>query len=956
MIREITSEELIKLRSDQWSKLGLFIHKPAIVYSARVNQSTFVDPLLQVTYDGGSGTLSNIIVGMTMYVGSTAGAYDIGLVRIRKTPTSTIFYINEDSEITWVDNAYLTVVDDLGLWSKHLNIIGDLDYLIDSDIAYSDQHTNLNPYVVMGSHRVVKFIENYAEIHGDALRSWVLGSTITGYLWTAPGASYTAGLSTATPTIRYSATGTYRISCTVTAANSKTTTSYRYVRVYSDNDPLISSFQLNYCGGAYEEGGWNMMITLLGEADSSNVRDRALCILVSEDSPEVGGPLPGSENIVAMGWIQGESINWKPPSSTVEFTVLGPQGWLKEISGYPVGVEDADAPTHWWQMKDLNIDRGLFHLLYWRSTASVCIDVILSGDTKLAYTCEASIGTLWDQIVEVAERSILAKPLVDRYGTLHVQVDTQYLGLINRGNIPTIMKITKNDWGGQIRIERRPTNRVSTMEISGIQYDGTDYAPIFSQAKGISMGRYGRVDSLDSLLFANQTDANQLSGLLYAQRNNEYPVVDVPLSMNNRYLDICPRGYIKIDLEASDNPRGIVWNNKKFLIRRVDHTYTEKEGALRTNIELEAETSGPSGITIIMPPPNWNGDYNFEVPGFGDWGAWYPYLPIGIPDPPPVVPPEPPPPYGGATCPVDAPANGPLVFALNKTIYGTGTYFFPIYLSPFEYPGTWNGVWIRTSSHNNKTKYEITGNFGKFNFTTGQWEDTLEDNFYQVYAYDYSGNLVATGIHDPVTDPHKRTGTLNASVVTQIWKIVIMITADLINPSSVSQHLHSHPWNTRINGTLTYGTVGSSFWAKIQHARDYGQAAYDWFSVWVDFGTYPGAHLNVMSQISNGGITAESGADHYFNDVYGKRYNNDAAAQDIWYVDLAGSPNSFMLSKSASDIILGNSVAGLGFAAWMGGCSTPGCFHDVEWNYFMQIEKVPSYMIQLENFLLYNYC
>ena len=100
MSRAITAPELEKLRSDnQWSELFLAIHKPAVIYSARVNQATFSSPISQITYDGGSGTLANVKAGMTLYVGSSAGAYDKGMLRIRKTPSATIFYIGESAEI-----------------------------------------------------------------------------------------------------------------------------------------------------------------------------------------------------------------------------------------------------------------------------------------------------------------------------------------------------------------------------------------------------------------------------------------------------------------------------------------------------------------------------------------------------------------------------------------------------------------------------------------------------------------------------------------------------------------------------------------------------------------------------------------------------------------------------------------------------------------------------------------
>jgi len=93
--RALTAPELALVRSQgQWSKLSLIIPKSTTVYTARVNQTVFTDPMVAVTYDGGSGTLADVLVGMTMLIGSAAGLSDRGIVRIRAVPTATAFYIN----------------------------------------------------------------------------------------------------------------------------------------------------------------------------------------------------------------------------------------------------------------------------------------------------------------------------------------------------------------------------------------------------------------------------------------------------------------------------------------------------------------------------------------------------------------------------------------------------------------------------------------------------------------------------------------------------------------------------------------------------------------------------------------------------------------------------------------------------------------------------------------------
>ena len=80
--RAITVPEQNYLRSaNQYTKVFATFHVPNVVYSARlaaVPSST--DGVLSVTYNSGTGTYTNVLNDMTMYVGTTArgGGADAG--------------------------------------------------------------------------------------------------------------------------------------------------------------------------------------------------------------------------------------------------------------------------------------------------------------------------------------------------------------------------------------------------------------------------------------------------------------------------------------------------------------------------------------------------------------------------------------------------------------------------------------------------------------------------------------------------------------------------------------------------------------------------------------------------------------------------------------------------------------------------------------------------------------
>lgn len=704
MTRAVTNDEKTLIRSaGQWSDLFLAVIKPAAVYTARVNQViTSNDRMVLLNFDGGSGTLANVLPGMTMYVGSTAGAYDKGMVRIRKAPTASVFYIGETSDVDFADDDYLTVVDEFGLWVKHPTIVGTAAYM-DTDISYVDQHTNREPVVRMGP--MVEVLElTGATINSGrvAEAATILGEAVTGYNWSAPGASATANLNTASPTITYNAAGTYRQSCTFTIGGISFT-EYRLCYVWDAAHPPVSSFQLKKCEGSMDAGDWSMSVTMFSGADLTAIRDRALVVLFAKDhygsTLQSIGPVAGFENVITLGWIAGETITQDWDKGTVEFEIKGPGWWMDQKSEFTTGVEITTAsaePTAWTAMKDLTVDLGLWHLLHWRSTVTTIMDIWLTGDVSLAPSTEGAAGSLWSQIRSISSDTILAEPMCNRYGQLYIEVDSQLMAVADRAAIPIVQTLEKVDWQNQIQYERSVIGECSMLDISGVSYDGTTATPIFSRAPGNTFGRHGRPDSQDNLLFASQDQANALAGALYSKKNNEWPIIPVELGGNHRLFDICPRQYAQMSVVAADTIRGFSWT-KRLIPRTVSINWNPESGYLHTAIDFEGETIPKAGVTVIppaIPDPVYPPDPYVPPP--------YPIIPpidLPIPDLPPWVDPNVIP---GAECRAQDsyPATGPYTVRWGEMPLMSGSNDHPIPPTAYWAP---LACWIRKVTATNKT-------------------------------------------------------------------------------------------------------------------------------------------------------------------------------------------------------------------------------------------------------------
>jgi hypothetical protein len=636
--RSATAPELALLRADnQSTRLYLTVHSPATVYTARLDAvPSSTDKVAEITYNTGSGTLANVLQDMTMLVGSSAGASDYGIARIRKDGTTTAgtFYIGETSEINWQANAYLTVLDTFELWPRHVTIASNgTTPLMDYDVAYSNQNVAAGavPTPIMGPPAVLWLTGASVTYHPDGSSSWVKDGTIVDYAWTATGASGVLDLDTATPTIEYNAVGTYRISLTVTGNNAVTFTGYRYVFVVTETSGVTTQFTLDNCAGDVQSGGWSFGVTLYDEATQVLIRDRALCILHAVDyyGNTLGGVgyCAGNENIVALGWISGESITrgTEDKWGSVSFDVQGPHYWLGQMTAFPSGVKDIpDAQTvnKWTKFKGLTLNKALYHFMRWRCTATRCMDVYPNTDTRRHKRLEAPGGqNIWDQLVEICQRSMLVNPLCDRYGRIFLELEHQLVS--DRSGMPTVQAITTADWHGEIRMGRRVVDEAALIDLSGISWDGVTATPFFSLAPGHVFNHYGAVEVVDRLMLtATQADTNTLCGLYSAWKNNEYPTIDVSLASNHRLFDITPYQRFTLAQAAADTPRGLV---EALTIIPRSISYQFNNGVMLTDATFEAEVTADIAVT-------------------GDTPAAPPDPPIVPVDPPPVLPPVDPPP------------------------------------------------------------------------------------------------------------------------------------------------------------------------------------------------------------------------------------------------------------------------------------------------------------------------
>jgi len=345
MSRAASANEVTKLaNSGQWSNVYAVIASPVTVFAARVNQVfTSVDKIASITFDTvTTGAYTDILPGMTILVGSSAGASDRGIGCVRKTATATILYITETSTIAVADNDYITVLQEFSLWSKNARVTNNgVNYYVNYDETYTDQLGTPKPVIICGGDRVIELISGSAATTYDLTGCYVIdASSVASYVTTCPGTTVTNG-TTSAPTVTASSTGQYLVKFQVTATNGKVSITYRWLFVW-DASGGKSSIILN--DNTADMTGWTASVTLYG--DLSAVRPRAKCVVFAKDyytlneiqTITLGGtPTGGTFTLTYSGQTTG-NITWSSTNATLLSNILAALRALSNIGDEDVTV------------------------------------------------------------------------------------------------------------------------------------------------------------------------------------------------------------------------------------------------------------------------------------------------------------------------------------------------------------------------------------------------------------------------------------------------------------------------------------------------------------------------------------------------------------------------------------------------------------------------------------------
>lgn len=630
----------------------LYIHTPTPLFKARVNMPGAVTyPITAITFDTVSlGAYTDLEFDMTLVLGSTDGADDLGRVRVQKTATSTQIPVArvsrgvEDGSLEIVDNAYITVyADDFRVWAKLPWQSPDgVDYK-DGDVPVGDFLVEIPPVANMGA-GFADYIDDddVITVTFDGSSSYAMadGATIATYAWDIGDGIVVAGdIDEDTLTVEFPAGFRY-VSLTVVDSNGVPNTSRRPVlAVDPANDVTIRTADVE--SQRFTQQGQTLRVKFPTDLPRTTYPDGTLCMLWW-DAP--ANPADRS-HMKFIGWHQSDdaALRAQKPGlvreTTLEFVDVA--GRLDSLPGFPQALQREDDPgvdEQWSLMPDLDINKALHYLIFWHSTALGLADFFLpaDGDDYPSMRLDSTGSTLYDQI---NSRALSMTPdhmlTCDAQGTLRVLKDWM---LVNVGDRPLAAPILIEDDLGDITFPYQRPPRVHVLRSSAI-VSSTDWVMLggektlplaFAIAPGEAFSQGTNEQTEAEGLTQSQAQLNTATGHKYARLNARFGPARAQLLDPTAIWDYLPALMPRIQLNIASQyaaQRGLPFTSTQAMVKELTINYRNgKQGlAIEADVTLELETSGPPAVTHIPEVEGTQDDY----------------------EAPPIPPPTLPPPMGG---------------------------------------------------------------------------------------------------------------------------------------------------------------------------------------------------------------------------------------------------------------------------------------------------------------------
>lgn len=632
----------------------IYLDTPAPIFRARLNMpGTITYPITALTFDTVTlGAYTDVVTDMTLILGTTLGADDLGRVRVQNVATSTtipVGYISqglEDGTLTVVDNCFVEAWEDFRVWARIPREIDGIFYK-DADFAVSDYMTEIPPVSNCGI-GTADYIDPITEVitvtfpSGGSDLSYAMadGATIATYAWDVKGGTITVGTSASAVITATFPPGKWWVALTVVDSNGKSHISRCPVVAIDPANDVTAPFKVG--SHRIAPGGQQFEIRILNDLSRTTFPDGGLVMFWADSpaDPEL------RDHMKFIGWHQSDNVTIRatPQGNIRETTLqcLDVAGRLDTLPGFPQALErgegeeneEEEIVPNWAYMPNLTLRKALHYLAHWHSTALALADFILPDELEdyPSMRLDSTGSSLYDQINSRAQSAVPDYWFTcNTKGQLSVRPDWMLLDFNDRPDAAGRI-ITEDNWSDlQVTYNRPPkfyALRSSAVVCSEdwLMLGGEQTLPLaFCIAPGNAFAQGVAESVTGEKLTPSQEVLNHCEGHRWARINARYGTFTITLPTED-ISDFEPASMLPAQLNISATTaaqRGLDATELRGLVKSIDLTYNETPGGtwVQPRLTFEREVEGAPAVTVIPEVPE---DPDYETP-----------------DPPPVtVPPD----------------------------------------------------------------------------------------------------------------------------------------------------------------------------------------------------------------------------------------------------------------------------------------------------------------------------
>lgn len=577
---------------------------------------------------------------MTVDIGTTAGARDIGSVRLRyNNSTNTRMTIAETApaELPVQLGHHITVRNEYLPWSipkrtvltrdVNGNITAVTEYL-DYDQGYSGGANSLlakanitdglNADGSVKEVRRARWVDGYGTGGEQAFATFTLsaaasvahnnGATITGWAWTFTGnGALVGGQSFTAQTTAFELDAGFHYISLFVQDSTGNLSPVNQIGVWVHNDayPPLANFAVT---SDETEFGRELQIEFFGDANEADVTvipERSL-VCYWEEADYDGGAPGESYRSECVGWVTDDEPLLKLDASRYGIKLGATHAWKTKFRANSVTIINTGAtPTTWTEMENMTIDRLIDWSLRAVDTLRNLINVYYTGVTVEVERATLPLGDAWTHLTETAPKAAMAQPRCDRYGNLWLRRHYSYLRDSVRSTVNTAFAATGDDWtdADGLTLPMAFIRRAGVVNGAAELWSAGSRILYASRAPGLRES-YGLASIKLPDQFVGQptpqSDLNALAGYHYWHENNPRPSVTLALLGN---LDVIEPAWMEpVALTWTETTiRGTQLNSELFIVRRVSIQHSNETDATtppkRVTWALEQVTDGAPGET-----------------------------------------------------------------------------------------------------------------------------------------------------------------------------------------------------------------------------------------------------------------------------------------------------------------------------------------------------------------------